>query len=43
MGNIPPFPMLAPATIVKMVQVEAGMSIVGLTISLMALAYDHIM
>jgi hypothetical protein len=35
--------MLAPATIVTMVQAEAGISIAGLTISLMALAYDHIM
>ncbi len=42
MGNLAPFPMLAPDTISMMVTVEASISIVGLTISLMALAYDHV-
>lgn len=43
MGNLPPFPMLSHRAIVTMVQAEAGLSIVGLSVSLLALGYDHIM
>jgi hypothetical protein len=43
MGNLPPFPTLSHRTITTMVQAEAGFSIVGLSISLLALGYDHIM
>lgn len=43
MGNLPPFPMLSHQAITTMVQTEAGLSIVGLGVSLLALGYDHIM
>lgn len=43
MGNLPPFPTLSPEAITTMVMTEAGISIVGLSVSLLALGYDHVM
>ena len=42
MGNLPPFPTLSRRAITTMVQTEAGVSIVGLSVSLLALGYDHV-
>lgn len=43
MGNLPPFPTLSPEAIETMVMTEAGISIIGLSVSLLALGYDHVM
>lgn len=43
MGNLSPFPMLSHRAITTLVQTGAGLSIVGLGVSLLALGYDHIM
>ncbi len=43
MGNLPPFPYLSDGAITIMVQAGSGLSIVGLSVSLLALGYDHVM